>query len=275
LNLNTATTGKTSALKTPFTFQINPDSEGKSWIRLFHGLYDGNSLSMLFQGLLSEYRSTGAFDYGPSFHSSLAYGPLARVAGAENFWRSHLRGWLYRPLPTRFLEAAEDVMVSRALPSLTGLEDFRKKLGVTQQAIFQATWISVLQTISSPDLTIGMVISGREIDFEGADKVIGPLFNTIPFNAKMNEGMTAKSLISICHEFNMRMQYFQHTPLNDIQKWIVKKPGQALFDSLFVFQHTQAGEEDSTKEFWIRKEEEQIADVRLIYFYAWVSKSRT
>ena len=275
LNLNTATTGKTSALKTPFTFQINPDSKGKSWIRLFHGLYDGNSLSMLFQALLSEYRSIGAFDYGPSFHSSLAYGPLARVAGAENFWRSHLRGWLYMPLPTRFLEATEDVMVSRALPSLTGLEDFRKQLGVTHQAIFQATWISVLQTISSPDLTIGMVISGREIDFEGADKVIGPLFNTIPFNAKINEGMSVKSLISICHEFNMRMQYFQHTPLKEIQKWIVTKPGQALFDSLFVFQHTQAGEEDSTKEFWIRKEEEQIADVRLIYFYAGVSKSRT
>jgi amino acid adenylation domain-containing protein len=255
------TAEKTSALKTPFALDLVSSSSKSMLIRIFHGLYDGNSLAMLLRRLVDEYRGTDIVDYGPTFHSSLAYGPLARVPGAENFWRSHLQSWSHTALPVKSLDSTKDVVATRVLRNLDGLEEFRKQLGVTQQAVIQAAWIAVLQTIASPDLTIGMVISGRAIDFDGADKVIGPLFNTVPFHARIDPGMTAASLISTCHEFNMQMQDFQHTPLKDIQKWSPASPGQSLFDTLFVFQRPEADDEEIGNDLWTQLDDEQTADV--------------
>ena len=99
------------------------------------------------------------------------------------------------------------------------------------------------------------------MDFERADKVIGPLFNTIPFHIKLQPGTSSASLISECHHFNMQMQDFQHTPLKDIQKWSPGKPGQPLFDMLFVFQRPKAEDEDFAKGIWRQIDVGQVADV--------------
>ena len=119
----------------------------------------------------------------------------------------------------------------------------------------------MLHTISSPNLTIGMVVSGRAIEFEGADKVIGPLFNTVPFCTNIEPGMKLASLTSICHQFNMSMQDFQHTALKDIQKWVCVKPGQSLFDTLFVFQRTETNIDNFASDIWTGVNGEPIADV--------------
>jgi non-ribosomal peptide synthetase component F len=114
----------------------------------------------------------------------------------------------------------------------------------------------------SPALTTGVVTSGRSIDFDAADKVIGPLFNTLPFHVKIDRGMTASSFISRCHDLNMEIQEFQHTPLKDIQKWSPARPGQQLFDTLFVFLRPELDDDDFAKDVWTQLEEEQTADVR-------------
>jgi hypothetical protein len=127
--------------------------------------------------------------------------------------------------------------------------------------VIQAAWFSVLQDLISPNLTIGMVASGRAIDFEEAGEVIGPLFNTVPFHVKIESGTTAVSLISKCHEFNMKMQDFQHTHLKDIQKWSPARPGQPLFDTLFVFQRPGDEDDNFAEGIWTQVDGGQTADV--------------
>jgi hypothetical protein len=106
-----------------------------------------------------------------------------------------------------------------------------------------------------------MVASGRAIDFEEAGEVIGPLFNTVPFHVKIESGTTAVSLISKCHEFNMKMQDFQHTHLKDIQKWSPARPGQPLFDTLFVFQRPGVEDDNFAEGIWTQVDGGQTADV--------------
>lgn len=253
---------KSSALKAPFHVHLIPGADKRMLVRIFHGLYDGNSLTILLQRLVEEYRNPGTVEYGPPFHSALPYGPLGRVTGAQAFWTEHLQSWHDTRFPVKSLNSEEDITATNVIPSLDGLEKFRKHLGTTHQAIIQAAWMSVLQAISSPELTIGIVISGRAMDFEGADEVIGPLFNTIPFHSKIEPGMTMASLISNCHDFSMQMQDFQHTPLKDIQKWAPAKPGQSLFDTLFVFQRPDSDVDGFSSGIWVQAEDETVADVR-------------
>jgi hypothetical protein len=251
---------KSVALKAPFHLHLIPGSKKRMLIRIFHGLYDGNSLGILLQRLVDVYHSSGVVEYGPSFHSSLPYGPLAKVIGAHSFWTNHLQSWQETKLPMKSLEFEKDITATHIISCLDGLEDFRKQLGTTHQAIIQAAWISVLQSITSPNLTIGIVSSGRAIEFEEADKVIGPLFNTVPFHTRIEPGMTLSSLISTCHKFNMEMQDFQNTPLKDIQKWVAIKPGQPLFNTLFVFQLPGTDKDGYANDIWIRVDDDPIAD---------------
>jgi non-ribosomal peptide synthetase component F len=197
------------------------------------------------------------------FHLSLPHGPLAKVTGAEEFWKNHLKTWSHQSLTERH-HGPRDVRVSTELGDLEAFEKVRKNLQVAPQAMIQAAWVSVIQTIISPRLTIGLVTSGRAIDFEGAEKVIGPLFNTVPFHIDIASGAGMRHLIQQCHDFNMKMQDYQHTPLKDIQKWSSVKPGQSLFDTLFVFQRAEMEEENFARELWAEIEDDDdknIADV--------------
>jgi amino acid adenylation domain-containing protein len=259
-------TQKLVALETPHSFSItSTPSKNLISLRIFHGLYDGISLNLMLRRIVDEYLGLENIEYGPSFHSSLQYGPLVKVPGAEKFWRDHLKNWIYHPMPTS-AASEKDVVVTRIVGGIDGFEVLRRNLGVTHQAMIQAAWLSVLQGKLSPVLTIGMVTSGRTIDFNGADKVIGPLFNTLPFHVKIDSGMTASSLISRCHGLNMQMQDFQHTPLKDIQKWSPARPGQSLFSTLFVFLRPEVDDQNFAKDVWTQLDEEQTADVRRMNF---------
>jgi hypothetical protein len=218
-------------------------------LHIFHGIYDGNSLTMLLRRVIDEYSGLDSIEYGPSFHSSLAFGPLAQVPGAERFWANHLKDWSHHKM-AKNSSSMKDIVAIRVLDSLDGFEDLRRRIGVTPQSMIQAIWTSVVQTIISPDLTIGIVTSGRAIDFDGANNVIGPLFNVVPFHVKIQPGLSFVSLISLCHNFIMQLQDFQHTPLKDIQKWSPAKPVQPLFSTLFVFQRPDFDDGELEKDIW-------------------------
>jgi amino acid adenylation domain-containing protein len=232
---NYAAMEKLEALRQPFQIALERQKHGSILtFQIFHGLYDGISLKILLQKLVEEFKGTRDIEYGPPFQQSLSYGPLVKRKGAKAFWTKHLKDWSFQVLPSAS-DSQEDLIVRVSVTELSGFEELRKSLGVTPQAVMQAAWLSALQTLL-PDPTVGLVTSGRTIDFENAEKVIGPLFNTVPFHCAVSSARTFSNLIQKCHNFNMQMQDYQHTPLKDIQKWSPAQPGVALFESLFVFQ---------------------------------------
>ncbi|PVH82160.1 hypothetical protein DL98DRAFT_570721 [Cadophora sp. DSE1049] len=252
---------KATALRVPYCLILEG---GTMRLQIFHGLYDGNSLTMLLRRVADEYHEQESIEYGPSFISSLPYGPLAKASGAKDFWTSHLNDWSPNSMPDD-LESTTDIIATSTIDNIATFDTLCKQLGVTPQALVQAAWISVLQTITSPNLTIGIVTSGRAIDFEGADKIIGPLFNTIPFHISIQPNTESSELVSKCHDFNMQIQDFQHTPLKDIQRWSPAKPGQSLFDTLFVFQRPEVEEEEFAEGVWGKVGDGMIADYPLAF----------
>ncbi|KAK4139398.1 non-ribosomal peptide synthetase [Dichotomopilus funicola] len=211
-------------------------------LHIFHGLYDANSLKLVLDRVVEEYRALEnrprRFDpeTAPSFLDAMCHGPLQNFESSKSFWLAHLSC----ATPTVLSEIGDlPVRFEERRVRFEELELLKTRLGVTHQALVQAAWVAVLSkhTINGP--TIGIIVSGRNMKLDGAENVVGPLFNTLPFHARITpgQGMTWSSLIRQCHDFNITALGFEHVPLRDIQKWCSN--GRPLFDTLFSFQRDE------------------------------------
>ena len=200
-------------------------------LNIFHGLYDGNCLGKLLSDVRKSYLIDNRPDERPKFHDALPHGPLLRFEEAKSFWIDQLKHHQNSQLDINGPPSETVATVELG----EELDSFRRSLNVTHQAIVQAAWAATLmETSHAKEATMGLVCSGRAIDFEDAENVIGPMFNTIPFCASTSSTASWRSLVQQCHEFNVHSLRFQHTPLRDIQKWVRSTSG--LFDALFMFQ---------------------------------------
>ncbi|KAJ4355223.1 hypothetical protein N0V95_003118 [Ascochyta clinopodiicola] len=210
-------------------------------VHMFHGLYDGNSIELLFEEIRRMYEGAEleVLDV-PSFHKALAHGPLRVAEGVKDFWEGHLTNLTSGGLPSLTEELTQStVIVTRDLNSIPAYDTIRKSLNVTAQAIAQACWVYVLQQQVHAPITTGMVVSGRSLDLEHTNHVIGPMFNTIPYQQRTRDGDTWASIITRAHDFNTEALPYQHTPLRDILKWCKRSANQPLFETLFVYQVAQ------------------------------------
>ncbi|KAG9207043.1 hypothetical protein G6514_000334 [Epicoccum nigrum] len=254
-------------LSKPFELHlVGPSNNQLMLIHMFHGLYDGNSIALLFEKLLRVYH--GVDDDAskvPTFHESLPYGPLRKIEGAKQFWEKHLAESIPISFPVFAKEPTKDtIVVTRNLEPVPRYDELRRELNVTAQAIAQVCWLHALQEYAGAPVTTGIVVSGRSLELENADGIIGPLFNTIPYQQRIQAGDTWASAIMRVHDFNTEALTFQHTPLRDILKWYKRSPDQPLFETLFVYQITQInGEQWSTNPTWNLLDDDAVADYPL------------
>ncbi|RKF59001.1 putative nonribosomal siderophore peptide synthase [Golovinomyces cichoracearum] len=240
------TMDKMDALKNPFCLSLN---KNVLTFQIFHGLYDENSLTLLLRHVISRYNDIQMIDYGPSFISSLPYGPLANIPGAEEFWNSHFKEWSPSSIPVD-TSCTDYVTKITSFINLDGFEAIRKQLGVAPQAIIEACWIAALQTKLQLNFMMGIVVSGRAIELD-TSKIVGPFFNTIPFYINFRPHATLKEVILVCQDFNMQMQEFQHTSLNDIKKWVQAKHGRfEIFQTIFNFQRQEMNLDELSNDLW-------------------------
>ncbi|KAF3051041.1 nrps [Didymella keratinophila] len=254
-------------LRSPFELHV-VSLQGQQMLvaQMFHGLYDGNSIELLFEAVRKAYEDEAGEVAGvPTFHDVLPYGPLRVLEGAQQFWQSRstsIPSGRLSPLSEKSVPIT--VVVTRGLDLSEAYGLARKKLKVTAQAIAQACWMHVLQEYVSRPITMGMVVSGRNIELEHTDLVIGPMFNTIPYSQRTQSGDTWASLISKAHDFNTEALPYQHTPLRDIMKWCKRGPNQPLFDTLFVYQASQSqGTQWRTNNVWTLRDGSAVADYPL------------
>ena len=256
-------------LTRPFELRLVTDSGTKILaVHIFHGLYDGNSIELMFEEVRRMYEGTNdEVPNVPTFHEALKYGPLQLPEGARKFWEGHLTGLAPVSIPSLTKEPTQTaVVVTRDLGVVPAYDTTRRRLNVTAQAIAQACWIHVLQQYTRVPITTGMIVSGRNVDLEHADRIIGPMFNTIPYQHHSHIGDSWATIISRVHEFNTAAIPYQHTPLRDIMKWRKRSSNQSLFDTLFVFQVAQTNEDRwRSNTAWTLLESGAVADYPLAF----------
>ena len=223
-------------------------------ISMHHSLYDGESISLLFQDLARIYKGTG-------LQPRAAFSDAARAisrnkTSAEKFWLRTLDGFEDREvLPS---QKAKDTDIMRTETTfkiniesaLQGCKD----LGVTLQTIALLAYGKNLACVSGRrDVVFGHVVRGRSLAMQGANEIVGPLFNTVPFRIVFDKTyVTNKTAAIKIQHFSGESQPHQHASLASIQQAWRQRVGDAnaqLFDTLFVFQNT-ANKVSTTDELW-------------------------
>jgi ferricrocin synthase len=228
------------SIKTPLQFlELGFDHKRLLVVHIFHGIYDGHSFDLMTEEVTRLYNGDEQIQVNPpSFIDALLHGPLRNYSFCKEFWLKHLQDVKPKPLPQMSsIPSSENIRISRRI-EFHSLDKVRRSLGVTQQAIIQAIWTSVLYQYCGSVVTFGIIVSGRSMELENVDVAIGPLFNTIPYHHGSPEGQTWASAIRTCHEFNTATLPFQHVPLRDVQKWC--SGGASIFDALFSFQRASS-----------------------------------
>ncbi|KAK6395688.1 hypothetical protein LTR65_010708 [Meristemomyces frigidus] len=246
----------------PIRTFVVPTTEGDVLIVfVHHAVYDGISWQLLLDRLAGCYNEQRPLECGPSFTDALPHGPLRRRQGAKSFWQHRLAQFSHEPLPPLPHQSLRSVSTATLRISDTAsVEGVRKRLSVSHQAFLQACFEVALVHHYPRAHTYGNVVSGRSIGLDGADQVIGPLFNTLPHKITLGTEDTWSTAVRHSHEANVAALPFQHTPLREIRKWCSISPSDQMFDVLFVFQLQPEHDVARECELWKEMESKPHAD---------------
>ncbi|KAM0420751.1 hypothetical protein ACHAPT_011412 [Fusarium lateritium] len=212
-------------------------------LSMAHALYDGWSLSLLFQDLQAIYEGRGVLQ--PPVEPFLRRVSKSESREAQDFWMQYLHGASPTliskqesglPPDTNELQRRE----FKSNINLSEINSLCKKLSISLQALCQACWaISLAQQTRSLDVTFGIVMSGR--DFDGADNLVFPTMNTVALRCILHG--SPSEFLQYLEENMGNIREFQHYPLRKAQL-ATNIGGQSLFNTLFILQRSPPSEED-------------------------------
>lgn len=225
------------------------DSRNFLILSMAHALYDGWSLSLLFQNLYKAY-------HAQELHTTPSELFLSKIADAENgsaggFWSQYLDGALPSMItqnerPTNGGAKNGDLQVLKrreflSMISMAEINSFCRQQSVSLQVLCQACWAVVLaHHVQSLDVTFGVIVSGR--DFEGSENLVFPTMNTVALRCILH-GSSSAFLRYLEENMNDIRQY-QHYPLRKAQR-NARIQAQEFFNTLFILQRSPESSEST------------------------------
>lgn len=257
------------ANRLPFRFIScsNVDS-GKKQLHLFihHALYDGESMAQLLHEVEQIVFGIQLPPVVP-YELYLEQMVNAQVEKEDHFWsrtleqppRDHLivpnSGW-ENPDKRQFRYASGQL----ALP-LTEIENICKKTSVTLVNVLQAAWAKLIVHYSgASDICFGGVFSCRSTAIDGAERIVGPCFNTLPMRVKVNQNATNLDLMRHLHKAKTNILPYQLTSLRRLQSRLDTNILQ-LFDTLLLL---QSSPRPLNKSLWTLVKEDGDMDFPLV-----------
>ncbi len=226
---------------------ISPDGAYDLVWTNHHALLDGWSTAQLMSEIVRDYqaRMRGGRAALPPPGSYRNYvGWLSSQPSAESWWRAQ---FAKVDIPATLADGVEHQHATES-GARQLVHSLDKALGdrirqaaqyhrVTVNTLVQGAWALVLSRRGHRrDVVFGTTTSGRPAGLPGADRTVGlfinslPVFVSVPGDAEVGEWLTA------IQDDSGTLREHEHTSLSDIQRW-AGRPGDALFDSLLVFEN--------------------------------------
>ncbi|MCI0667953.1 MAG: amino acid adenylation domain-containing protein, partial [Methylococcaceae bacterium] len=227
-------------------------------LRSFHHIImDAWCTSLLLEGFMAHYLAlrSGAPRPAccvPAFRDYIAWLKSCDHAAAERFWEDYLAGFR-DPTPIRFASRPGPVSIqafgpeSRVADRSTLLSEAESDFlqsraqaaGLTLNTLVQAAWALLLRTLSGRrEVLFGVTVAGRPTELAGIEATLGLFINSLPLRIDLRPEQRVESWLHALQEQNLKVRQFEFTPLSRIQALSGIPRGQALFDSLLVFENT-------------------------------------
>ncbi len=237
---------------------------GERWYLFYshhHILLDGWSIQVILRDVLSCYAaglSGNPLSLSPvrPYRDYIAWLQRQDLVSAEKYWRQYLSGLtaateLGLEIPPADKErssgpryAEQDLALSQE--DNRNIQAFARRHRLTLNTLMQGVWALLLHQYSGRDeVTFGTTVSGRPPELTGVETMVGLFINTLPVRAKLPTGSSIESWLQALQQQQSEGRNYEYSPLSKIYGWSDLSPGQALFDTLLVFEnfplHEMAG----------------------------------
>ncbi|KAI9150034.1 Nonribosomal peptide synthetase sirP [Paramyrothecium foliicola] len=186
-------------------------------VLMHHSQGDGWSFSVLLDELRQSLDGASLPEAPQFMEAALVQKRLRTDGQGRAFWSAMLENSLSQPQltlprPTVPLTPSD---WTRSLKLNLGydakkFETLARFRGATPATVIYTAWGLVLSNYSFSDqVTFGAVFSGRNIDMNGADRVVGPLINTCPFPIEFSQERSISATLSDTQDLLLQMLEFQ------------------------------------------------------------------
>ncbi|KAF5024641.1 hypothetical protein F66182_3263 [Fusarium sp. NRRL 66182] len=211
-------------------------------IVMHHALYDGISLPFIFDDLASAYNGVSLPDR-PTFASAVRFLSQDQTEACQ-FWTKSFEGYEATPLPRPpYHQPRSEMFYSEARVELSMMDisESCKEMQVTVQSVAILAYAKLLAKMTGKrDVAFGQVLAGRSSLGFDAERVVGPLFNTVAKRVTLDPTFISnRNKVQMIQDFTTESQVHEHAPLQEVQKSLRSNgvlSATTLVDTLFVFQ---------------------------------------
>jgi len=169
----------------------------------------------------------------------------ADLSSAEAYWRAQLAGFR---TPT-LLEDLRHTVPSSPGAGLTfeaelsatltrALEIVARRHQVTLSVLLHAAWALLLSHHSGQsDVLFGIAVSGRPLELEGSESMVGLFLNTLPLRVRVPADAWLPDWLVTLQAQESELRQFETTPLVSIQSWSPLPAGAPLFQTMVTIQN--------------------------------------
>ncbi|EFQ97796.1 surfactin synthetase subunit 3 [Nannizzia gypsea CBS 118893] len=209
-------------------------------LAIHHALYDGEAMEVLLREVQE---SLLAHQLPPVVPFDLYLHEMIRANNdsTDRFWSDYLKDFtptLFTP-PSSLAKGSLKICRSTShIPStsLTEIRNACKSSSVTTLSLLQAAWSRLICFLSgASDICFGDVVNCRSIPIEGAERIVGPCFNTLPVRISMNQNMTNMDLMKNLQSNRLATLPYQLSSMRRLQSRFGQR-GLKIFDSLLLLQ---------------------------------------
>ncbi|KAF2842939.1 nonribosomal peptide synthase [Patellaria atrata CBS 101060] len=208
-------------------------------MRISHAQYDGVCLPRILMALQEAY-------VGNSIPSTPPFATFVRSSTGEasdasfKYWKNLLQGSkmtniIQRPGPNYTVSATTTIKRVATLPSLSSVN-------VTPATVIKAAWaVTLAQLSANSDIVFGHVISGRNANVSGVDKIVGPCLNMVPVRVKFQPSWTVLDLLRFVQDQQISNMPFESLGFREITKHCTEWPDWTTFTSVVQHQNIEQG----------------------------------
>lgn len=231
-----------------------------------HIIMDGWCVGILFETFLRYYRmlqNTSVQNVkaliAQERANSTEYGEYIKWITSRNqdeaftYWKDLLEDYdevaeikpISKPELTECQVKKEEICLSKEKTAV--LSEIAAKNEVTLSTIAECAWGILLQKYNcSDDVVFGKIVSGRDADVRGIERMLGLCINAIPVRIKSTDNMSIKELWKNQQDQNSDSSDKSYCSLAEIQS--LTKQKQNLIKTLFVYEN-YFGSESSLDDF--------------------------
>lgn len=212
-----------------------------------HILMDGWSLNLVMDEILAVYTDPGyANRVEPaSFEDYLDWIADQDIERSQSAWDAYLSGLSAPSVVHPELDASGtevttgEIHLDLSPESAAAVFDAGRHSGATVGTVLQTAWAITLGRISgSDDIVFGNTVSGRPPELPDAERIVGLLFNTLPFRARLTPFEPISGLLRRVQSEQLGVMEYSYESLSAIQDRVGMG---TLFDTLFVVQNFPLG----------------------------------